>query len=90
MPQRALGHRRMQNALIATLACLLVFHSPDGSEILVEKAAIKVIKPIDTKHHDHIAAGTGSIVYTGVRPNGFGIMETTRDVVSMIKATCEP
>ena len=86
-----MGDRRMQNAIakFAVLPCLLVFHSPDGTEILVEKAAIKVVRPIDQKHHDHIAAGTAAVVYTGVRPNGFGIMESTGDVVKMIKAQCE-
>lgn len=71
------------------LRCLLVFHSPDGTEVLVEKNAIKVVKPVNQKHHDHIVTGTSSVVYTGVRPNGFGIMETTGDVVKMIKANCE-
>jgi len=78
----------MYKPSVAALACLLVFHSPDGSELLVEKSSIRIVKPIGSKHHDHIAAGTSSVVYTGVRPNGFGITESTKDVVRMLASEC--
>jgi hypothetical protein len=67
--------------------CLLTFHSPDGSELLISSDTIKAIKPA-AQHHGHLADGTNSVIYLGVRPNGFGIQETTHQVLAIIHS-CE-
>ena len=69
------------------LGCLLVFHSPDGTELWVESDIIKVIRPVGASHREHIAPGTQSILYLGVRPAGFGITEPAQQVLGKI-GTC--
>ena len=67
------------------LACLLTFHSPDGSRLLVESGIIKVIRPIEPAHSEHVAPGTRSVLYLGVRPAGLGIVETAAQVLKAIE-----
>jgi hypothetical protein len=69
-------------------ACVLVFHSPDGTELLVQSDTIRVVKPISDQHREHVAAGTNSVIYTGVRQAGFGVVETAAEVFQMVR-DCE-
>jgi hypothetical protein len=63
--------------------CLLLLHSPDGSELWIESNAITVIKS-GVPHRDHIAKGIGTVVYTA--KGNFGIREADGDVAKMIKS----
>jgi hypothetical protein len=73
---------------VLCLWCLLLLHSPDGSEIWIESNAINVIKS-GVPHRDHIAKGTGTVVYTTTGKN-FGIRENDGDVARMIKSCDTP
>lgn len=65
--------------------CLLTFHSPDGLELLVRSDEIKAIKPVDNVNALHLAPKTHSIIYLGVRPNGFGVIENTQEILRQIR-----
>jgi hypothetical protein len=66
-------------------ACILALHSPDGSELLVQSDTIRVVKPIQNQHREHVAPGTNSVLYLGVRAAGFGVMETAAQVLQMLR-----
>jgi hypothetical protein len=70
------------------LACLLTFHSPDGGELLIGSDAIKAIKPAEPQHHRHLAEGTNTVVYIGVRSTGFAVRETLEETMQLIR-DCE-
>ena len=80
MPERRLAR------IVLGLECLLVFHSPDGSELWVESDIIKVIRPVGNAHREHIAPGTHSVLYLAVRPAGFGLTETAAQVLRKIES----
>lgn len=64
--------------------CLLVLHSPDGSRIIIESSTINVVRPVTTSTRDHVAPNTHTVIYAGVRPNGFGVREQLAEVVRMM------
>jgi hypothetical protein len=66
-------------------SCVLTFHSPDGSELFVYSDTIRLIRKIEPHHQQHVAPGTRSVIYLGVRPNGFGVVETVPQVLRMIE-----
>lgn len=70
------------------LGCLLVLHSPDGSELVIENAEIRAVRQIGPQYHDHLPKGTNAVIYLGVRPNGFGVKETVQAIEDMKKG-CE-
>ena len=66
--------------------CIITFHSPDGTELFVQADTIRIVRPIVTdKHEGLVVKGINSIIYTGVRPNGFGIKEHPDEVIKAIK-----
>jgi hypothetical protein len=71
----------------AVAVCMLTFHGPDGSELLVLSDTIKAIKPAGA-HHRHLTGGTNAVIYLGIRPNGFGIHETPEEALQIIR-DCE-
>jgi hypothetical protein len=78
----------MSTFAFAVAVCVLTFHSPDGSELLVLSDMIKAIKPAAAHHHGHLTAGTNAVIYLGVRPNGFGVHETSEQALQLIR-DCE-
>ena len=70
----------------SAFACVLVFHSPDGSELLVQSDIVRVIRPITAPYREHVAPGTGSVLYLGVRQAGFAVTETAAQVLQMIRS----
>jgi hypothetical protein len=72
--------------MIATIAvCILVLHAPDGSELLVQSDIIRVIRPITAAHREHVAPGTNSVLYLGVRQAGFAVIETAAQVLQLVR-----
>lgn len=69
---------------VAAVACVLTLHAPDGSELLILSDAIRAIRPINARHHDHVAQGIHSVLYIGVTPNGFGVTETAPEILEMM------
>jgi hypothetical protein len=65
----------------------MILHSPDGTELLVLSEQLTV-REINPHQQDHVVKGTNSVIYLGVRPNGFGVKETTVEVRKMVK-DCE-
>ena len=71
---------------VALVCCLLVFHSPDGSGLLVQSDAILAVRPVARAHVPHVAPGVRSIVYLGGSGSGgFGVVEDAREVERQIK-----
>jgi hypothetical protein len=70
--------------VIRGLCCLLLFRSPDGTLLFVERDAITVFKPIPAKRRDRLAPKTHAVIYLGVKATGFGIAETVDEVMRMI------
>jgi hypothetical protein len=71
----------------AVAVCMLTFHGPDGSDLVIVSDAIKAIKPA-TLYHGHLAAGTNAVIYIGVRSSGFGVRETLEQILQLIR-NCE-
>jgi hypothetical protein len=71
----------------AVAVCMLTFHGPDGSELLVLSDTIKAIRPAGA-HHGHLVTGTNSVIYLGIRPTGFGVHETPEEALQIIRS-CE-
>jgi hypothetical protein len=67
----------------AVAVCMLTFHSPDGSPLLIVSDSIKAIKPAEL-HRGHLTPGTNAVIYIGVRSSGFGIHETTAEALQII------
>lgn len=60
-----------------------MFHSPDGTQLVIDSAAIQIVRPVTTGNREHVTKGTHSVVYVGGK--GVGVMETPTEVVRMIK-----
>ena len=77
------GHSyRVASRVLWPLTCLVLFHSPDGSKLLLESEAINAVRPIDSRHQPHVTKGVNSVVYVGSQ--GYGVKETTQDVLTRI------
>ena len=80
----------MERSLIVTRVgihlvwCLLFLHSPEGSQIIIESGTINVLRPVTASARDHVAANTHTVIYAGVRPNGFGVREHVAEIVRMM------
>jgi hypothetical protein len=72
----------MWRSRIAALACLAIFHTPDGRELRVETQHISAVRPADGAQQQ-VAPGTKAILYVGSQK--FGIIETAIDVDAIIK-----
>jgi hypothetical protein len=61
------------------LACLVVFHSPDGKELRIETQYILAVR---TAHgvREQVAPGTRTILYLAGKT--FGVVETPEEVVA--------
>jgi hypothetical protein len=68
-------------------ACVLALHSPDGSDFFVLRAdIIRVVRPV-AGYREHVAPGTGSILYLG-GPRGFAVSEAPAQIMQMVR-DCE-
>lgn len=63
--------------------CLLMFHSPDGTPLVIDSAAIQIVRPVTTSSREHVSKGTHTVVYVGGK--GVGVAETPTEVVRVIK-----
>jgi hypothetical protein len=67
----------------ATLAaCLLIVHAPDGTSLWVQAESVSVIKPV-TKHRDHVAKDTVSVLT--VSGKSFGVTEAPERIADMVE-----
>ena len=78
------GHSyRVASRVLWPLAlCLVLFHSPDGSKLLLESGAINAVRPITQSHKPHVTQGVSSVIYVGAQ--GYGVRETTAEVLLLI------
>jgi hypothetical protein len=67
---------------IIIIACMAVFHSPEGRELRIETQHLQVVRPADAAQ-GQLAPGTKSILYVGSQK--FGIVETPSQVVEIIR-----
>ena len=68
--------------LLAALACLAIFHTPDGRELRVETQHISAVRPADSVQQQ-VAPGTKAIIYVGSQK--FGLVETPAEIDMLVK-----
>lgn len=65
------------------LACLVVFHAPDGTLVSVEKQHIAAIRPVSEAAKEHLAPGSRALVYVG--SHKFAITETLDEAEAIME-----
>ena len=71
------------HVLAIGLACLVIFHAPDGSELDVESNAINAVRPANEVFRGHLAEGTNTVIY--IPGQTFAVRESLRQVEEKIK-----
>jgi hypothetical protein len=66
------------------LACLLLFHSSDGSLIRIESTAVTVVKGVH-EFPGHLATGTKAVIYT-LSGRTFAVRETDEEVARLLRS----
>jgi hypothetical protein len=75
------------DGFVAVASCVVVLHSPNGAQLIIPSGEdIKVMRPVGEAAQEHVAEGTHSVIYLGVRPNGFGVKESVEQIEAMIEA----
>jgi len=74
-----------QSTVAATIACLIVLHTPDGEEIAVDTRQILMLRPT-THIREHLAHGTRTLVYMTAQK--VAVTEQPHEVEYLIKI-CE-
>ena len=64
------------------LPCLIVVHSPDGSELRIDTNHILAVRPA-AGVSEHVAKGTNTLIYTGGKV--FGVTEGFDDAINQIE-----
>jgi len=65
--------------------CLMVLHSPDGEELLVDADHLIAVRPVEGIVH-HFARSTNAIIYLSA--GNFGVIETPEQIDKKVK-NCE-
>ena len=65
--------------------CLMVLHSPDGQELLVDADHLIAVRPVGEIAH-HFTTSTNSIIY--LSSGNFGVIETPEQIDKKVK-NCE-
>ena len=65
------------------LTCLILLHSLDHQDLLIESTAITVIQDV-RRYHDHVHSTANAIVYTMGRKHA--VTETEQEVAVRIRA----
>ena len=73
-----------QSAVAAIIACLIIVHRPDGTEMAIDTRQIGVIEVVQTRHN--YAHGTRTLIH--VLNEKLAAMEEPHQVEYLIK-TCE-
>ena len=73
-----------QSAVAAAVACLIVVHRPDGTEMAIDTRHVGVIEVVQTRHN--YVHGTKSLVH--VLNEKIAVIEEPHQVEYLIK-TCE-
>lgn len=58
--------------------CVLVLHTPAGTELRIESRHITVFQPVPKTAEGHIASGSRTVVHTGGQK--FAVTETTEEI----------
>jgi hypothetical protein len=69
---------------VIVVACLAIFHSPDGRELRIETQHIAIVRPADAVQQN-LAPGTRSILFVGSQK--LGVTESP-DETTMIMRDC--
>ena len=64
--------------------CLVLLHSPDGSDILIETNSVTAIRPV-VEDSEHVADGSRAIVY--LVDKSFAVRESEVRIIEII-GTC--
>lgn len=68
---------------LVLIPCLLVLHTPAGTELHIESKHVNVFQPLAKSAEQHVAPGTKTIVHTGGAK--FGVTETTEEIDTMLE-----
>jgi hypothetical protein len=65
------------------LSCLVVFHSPDGKELLFDSRHIAAVRPVEGAIRQHLHPNTNAVIYASTQT--FGVIETVEEVEQQLK-----
>jgi hypothetical protein len=71
-------------AFYSALFCLVVFHSPDGRDLLIDSRHIAAVRPVEGAIRQHLHPNTRAIIYASTQT--FGVVETVDEVNDALKA----
>lgn len=69
---------------ILPLACLLILHSPSGTELRFESQHVSVYQPLPKGSEGHVAPGVKTLIHTGGQK--FGVVETVEQIDAMLES----
>ena len=77
----------MRVVLCNILFCLVVFHSPDGKDLLIDSRHIAAVRPVEGAIRQHLHPNTRAIIYASTQT--FGVVETVDEVNQALNACGE-
>ena len=73
----------MRAVFYSALFCLVVLHSPDGKDLLIDSRHIAAVRPVESSLARHLHPNTRTIIYASTQT--FGVIETTDEVNEALK-----
>jgi hypothetical protein len=77
----------MKRVFLYGLPCLVVFHSPDGKELIFDTRHIAAVRPIEGALRQHLHPNTNAVIYASTQT--FGVVETVEAVEQALKECTE-
>ena len=74
-------------SFIISVLCLVVFHSPDGKELIFDSRHIAAVRPIEGAIRQHLHPNTNAVIYASTQT--FGVVETVNEVEQALKECTE-
>jgi len=65
------------------VGCLLAFHGPNQSKLLIESVHIIAVRPDGHKHATHLSKDANAVLYTSA--GNFAVTETDEAITKMIE-----
>lgn len=72
---------------LSFVCCIIVLHSPDGSELRFEARNLTAVRAVPPNYKEHLAPGTKTIIY-GTGGNKFGVIETPEEISTIVEEEC--
>ena len=69
------------------ILCLVVFHSPDGKELIFDSRHIAAVRPVEGAIRQHLHPNTNAVIYASTQT--FGVVETVDEVEKQLRECTE-